>query len=149
HIDAPAVATIPARRPAARHVLLPAERHASVPAIPGLHINLGFIYEHDPSSLQTARFDSRKTKTAPTGVGAAWNSANLIRGLGGFRRRHADKAAPVALVLELDVPRHQREERVILALHHVIAGLVFGAALPHQNRPRVHQLSAEALHAQP
>src|SRR5208283_50631 len=135
-------------RSSARHVLLPAERHAPVSAVASLYINFGFIYEHKPSSLQP-RFGSRKTKTAPTGVGAARNSAILIRGLGGFRGRHADKATPVALVLEFDVPRHQREERVVLALHDVLARLVFGAALTHQNGACVHQLSAEALHAQP
>src|SRR5208337_2767975 len=95
------------------------------------------------------RFNSHKTKTAPTRVGAARNSTILIRGLGGFRGRHADKAAAVALVLELDVPRHHREQRVVLALHDVLAGLVLGTALAYQNRARVHKLPAKTLHAQP
>src|SRR5215470_15061466 len=64
-------------------------------------------------------------------------------------RGHADEAATAPAVFELDVPGDQREQRVVLALPHVFARLVPGAALANQNGARVHQLPAEALHAQP
>src|ERR1019366_2571778 len=47
HPDVAALAAIAARRPAARNVLLPPERHAAVAAIASLHSNFGFIDEHD------------------------------------------------------------------------------------------------------
>src|SRR5258708_37616115 len=62
---------------------------------------------------------------------------------------HADEASTAAAVFKLDVPGDQREERVVLALADVFAGLVFGAALANQNRACVDQLAAEALYSQP
>lgn len=62
---------------------------------------------------------------------------------------HADKAAVPAFVLEFHVAGNESEQRVVLALAHVFAGLVPGAALPHQNCARIDELPAEALYAQP
>ncbi len=45
-VNAPAAPAIAARRPSARHILLPPKRHAPVPAIPGLHGNFRFINKH-------------------------------------------------------------------------------------------------------
>src|SRR5271165_6849491 len=69
--------------------------------------------------------------------------------LGLPRRRHTDKASPVALILELHIPLHQRKQGVILTLGHVFAGLVLRSALPHQNRTGIHQLPAKTLYSQP
>ena len=45
-INVPAIPTIAARWPAARHVLLPPESHATVSAIAGFHQNSSFINKH-------------------------------------------------------------------------------------------------------
>src|SRR5579859_3430449 len=47
-------AAVPAGGPAARDVLLPPERHAAIPAVPGLHKNLRFINKHELNSPCTA-----------------------------------------------------------------------------------------------
>lgn len=74
----------------------------------------------------------------------------LVRGgLGLLSRQDADEAAVTAPVLELHEASNHREERVVLALPDVFPGLVLGAALTHQDRASVDQLSAEALDAQP
>jgi hypothetical protein len=43
----------------------------------------------------------------------------------------------------------ESEERVVLTLANVFAGLVARAALTHENRASVDKLSAEALYAEP
>src|SRR5438132_586555 len=74
----------------------------------------------------------------------------LVRGgLGLLCGRDADEAAVTALVLELHESGNHCEERVVLALTDVLSGLVLRAALAHQNRAGVDQLSAKALDAQP
>ena len=62
---------------------------------------------------------------------------------------HTDEAAAAALVLELDVAGDEREQRVILALADVVAGLVFCATLANKDCPCIDELPAEALYAQP
>jgi hypothetical protein len=61
----------------------------------------------------------------------------------------ADEAAVAASVRELHDAGDEREERVILALSNVFAGLVARAALAHENRACVDELAAEALYAEP
>jgi hypothetical protein len=61
----------------------------------------------------------------------------------------ADEAAMAAPVRELHVPGDEREERVVLALANVFAGLVPRAALAHENRASVDELASEALYAEP
>src|SRR2546421_9093741 len=70
-------------------------------------------------------------------------------GLGLLCGRDADKAAVTALVFELHESFNHCEERVVLALTEVLSGLMLRAALAHQNRAGVDELSAEALDAQP
>src|SRR5713226_5329576 len=75
---------------------------------------------------------------------------NLIyRSLSRLRSSNADKPSVPPLILKLHVPRHQRVQRIVLALPNVHASLMLRPALPHQNRSRIHKLSAKALHAQP
>ena len=51
---AAAVASIAARRPAARHIFLAAKGDAAVAAVAGLYVNLGFVNKHDsPVSKHT------------------------------------------------------------------------------------------------
>ena len=45
-MDAAAIPTVSARGPAARNVFLAAKRHAPVAAVPGLHVNSGFVNKH-------------------------------------------------------------------------------------------------------
>src|SRR5258708_2010901 len=91
-----------------------------------------------------------KTKRPRLAPGPPRMTSDLVRGLRCCRRRcHADEASPVALVLKLHVAPNQRKEGVVLALGHVLARLVPGAALPDQDRACVHQLPAEPLYAQP
>jgi len=61
----------------------------------------------------------------------------------------ADEAAATALVLKLDVTSDEREQRVVLALPDVFAGLMLRAALANDDRARVDELAAEALYAEP
>src|SRR5215472_10574516 len=60
-IHAASIAAIAARRPAARNVFLAAKRHAAVAAVPGLHINSGFINKHW-KELQTDRRSTHPLK---------------------------------------------------------------------------------------
>src|SRR5713226_2127942 len=74
---------------------------------------------------------------------------NLIyRSLSRLRSSNADKSPVPPLILKLHVPRHQRVQRIVLALPNVHASLMLRPALPNQNRPGIHKLSAKALHAQ-
>ena len=61
----------------------------------------------------------------------------------------ADEAAATALILELHVAGYESEERVILALADIVAGLVLGATLADEDCPRIDELPAEAFYAQP
>jgi hypothetical protein len=54
----------------------------------------------------------------------------------------------LAAVGEFHVAGDQGIERVVFALADVLAGAVFRAALPNQNRAGIDQLAAEALYAQ-
>src|SRR5579863_4217685 len=67
-------------------------------------------------------------------------------GCGGF---DADVAAVASAIGELHDASDESEERVVLALTDVFAGLVARAALAHENRARVNELAAEALYAEP
>ena len=70
-------------------------------------------------------------------------------GFGLLRRHHADIAAVLALVLKQHHAVNEREQRVVFAPAYVDAGLMTRAALANQDRTRVHQLAAKALHSQP
>src|SRR5688572_3445101 len=64
-------------------------------------------------------------------------------------RQDADEGAPVgALLLELDPPILQREQRVVGADADVVARAVRCAALAHQDIAREHLLAAELLDAE-
>jgi hypothetical protein len=67
----------------------------------------------------------------------------------GSCRLDADEAAVAATVGELHDAGDESEERVVLALANVFAGLVARAALAHENRASVDELAAEALYAEP
>lgn len=54
-----------------------------------------------------------------------------------------------AAVLKLHVASDEREERIVFALPDVFAGLMLRAALAHENRACVDELSAEALYTKP
>src|SRR6516162_6845349 len=73
----------------------------------------------------------------------------LVRGLFCFRRPYVHEPPARAPVFELNVPGHQREQRVVLALRHVLARAMLGSALAHDNRACVHQLPAEPLYPEP
>src|SRR5215472_4980465 len=90
-----------------------------------------------------------KNKTAPARTGAAEDASPLGRGLFCFRWPHIHEPPARAPVLELNVPGHQREQRVVLALRHVFARAMFASALAHDDRACVHQLPAEPLYAEP
>ena len=69
---------------------------------------------------------------------------DLVRG-----GNDADEAAATALVLKLDVAGDEREQRVVLALPDVFAGLMSRAALANDDRARVDELPAKTLYAEP
>ena len=64
-------------------------------------------------------------------------------------RLNADESAVTAPVEKFYVTSDEREERVILALAYVFAGLVPRPALTDENCACVDELAAEALDAQP
>lgn len=66
-----------------------------------------------------------------------------------LNRLNGDETAVTPPIQKLDVAGDEREERVVLALTDVFAGLVFCAALAYQDGAGVDELSAEALDAQP
>ena len=70
HDDAAAVASISARRPAARNELLPPEGKAAVAAVTRLYVDFGFINEHWRLSRKEA-YDRAgwKYKGVPIGFG--------------------------------------------------------------------------------
>jgi len=73
----------------------------------------------------------------------------LVRGgLGLLCGLNADEAAMTPPVEKFYVTSDEREERVILALANVFAGLVLCPALADENRACVDELAAEALDAQ-
>src|SRR6185436_8037627 len=59
-----------------------------------------------------------------------------------------DLAARLHGAGELDQPVDQREQSVVLAAPDVAPGMKAGAALPHDDAARAHELPAEALDAQ-
>jgi hypothetical protein len=69
--------------------------------------------------------------------------------LGLFSRMNADKPPVPPLILKLHDARDQREQRVVFSLSYADASLVLRAALAHQNRPSVHELTAKPLHSKP
>src|SRR5580704_1490482 len=64
-------------------------------------------------------------------------------------RVHADEPPVAALILKFHDAGNQREQGVVLTLADIHASLMLGAALPHQNRARIDELSAKPLDAQP
>src|SRR4029077_8675080 len=80
------------------------------------------------SSLSSWPIKTKRPRLAP---GPLRMPLDLVRGLRCFRRRcHADKTPPVTLVLKLHIAPHQRKQRFVLALGHVLARLLLRAALP-------------------
>ena len=75
--------------------------------------------------------------------------SNLIGSRCLFRRRDANKSPVPPLILKLNDPSHQRVKRIVLTLPNIHASLMLSPALPNQNRPRINQLPAKALHTQP
>src|SRR5262249_43939644 len=71
------------------------------------------------------------------------------RGLGSLDRLDRDDAAVPAVVAVPDDARDLREERVVLAAAHVVAGEELRAALPDEDRAARHELAAEGLDAEP
>jgi hypothetical protein len=69
------------------------------------------------------------------------------RGL--FDRLNRDESARRALIFEQNDAADLCEQRVVLADADVGAGLELRAALPHEDRPARHQLSAKAFHSEP
>jgi hypothetical protein len=72
-----------------------------------------------------------------------------LSGLGLHSWLDADETPVPASVSELNDAGDESEERVVLALTNVFAGLVARTALAHENRACVDELSAEAFYAQP
>jgi hypothetical protein len=72
-----------------------------------------------------------------------------LSGLGLRGWLDADEAAVPASVRKFHDAGDESEERVVLPLANVFAGLVARAALAHKNRACVDELPAEALYAQP
>ena len=62
---------------------------------------------------------------------------------------NADEPPLAAPVLELHEARNHGVQGVIAAPPNIFPGLMLGAALAHQDRPGIDELSAEALYAQP
>src|SRR5215475_13749083 len=63
------------------------------------------------------------------------------------RRNDANKPPATALVFELHMAGDEREQRVVLALTHVFAGLMLRAPLANENRACIDELAAETLYA--
>src|SRR5271170_4756800 len=73
--------------------------------------------------------------------------AGLRRRLGGFSRNDAHSPA-AAEPAELHLPADQREQGVVAAPPHALAGVEVRAALADDDLARVHQLTAIALDAE-
>src|SRR5229473_896525 len=110
----------------------------------------------------TGSFAPKKRRGEPASRLPSWNPIGSAGSMdaGGrtnFRRlvcrglRHRDHGyvgAAFGLGLELDSPVGQREQRVILADAHVLAGVPFGAALARKDIAGEHRLAAEQFHAE-
>src|ERR1700720_4360103 len=73
----------------------------------------------------------------------------LGRGLLGLRPRNDVHRAATAEASELDLPRDQCEQRVVVTAADTETGVEVGAALPDDNLAGIDILAAEALHAKP
>ena len=76
-------------------------------------------------------------------------AAPPLKRLGGFCGTNVDHPPAAPAVSELDHARDLREQRVILAAAHVVAGLKARAALTNQDRPAANELAREAFDSQP
>src|SRR5438132_9817387 len=63
-------------------------------------------------------------------------------------RVHAHLVPLLVLVLELDLPVHDREQRVVGRAADVQPGVKLRAPLLHQDAPRTHELAPEGFHAE-
>src|SRR6267142_4156636 len=90
--------------------------------------------------------DHHERGTAKNGCAPPLNLINRSRRL---RRRNTNKSPVSPLILKLHDPSHQRVKRIVLTLPNIHASLMLSPALPNQNRPRINQLPAKALNAQP
>src|SRR5436309_6297816 len=63
-------------------------------------------------------------------------------------RVHAHLVPLLVLVLELDLPVDDREQRVVGPATDVQPGMKFRAPLLHQDTPRAHELAPERFHAE-
>src|SRR6202034_92813 len=88
------------------------------------------------------------------------SSMNMGVGLGLFSRRvpiagelfarfYTDELAEAAAIAKHDNAENFRKQGIVLAAPNVLAGLVGGATLPHQNGAAGHGFAAKGLHAQP
>src|SRR5258708_16695072 len=72
---------------------------------------------------------------------------DLVRSRLGLRcGQDADESPAAALVLKLDIPGDEGEERVVLAMADLLAGLMLPAPLPNEDRSRIHELPPQPLH---
>ena len=170
-INVAAVAAVAARRAAARNILLPAEGHAAIAAVAGLHRDFGFVSKHDvlccarKSSIESIRQGwEEKQKYAPGNRSASSEIATSswlprlrrqtlcslqppTRGF--FGRQDADESALRALVFEAHDAVDDGKERIVLGAADILARLIVRAALANQNAAAGYDLPAESLDSEP
>jgi len=130
------------RRPSPWDEFLAAKRSASVAATAGSDLDGGFVDElHDPD------LEKKKPRRERQGLSHAF-LRERSGALPGHRLDADDAAVLRAFDSELDLPCHQREQRVVAAHADVVAGVKLGAALADDDLARLDALAAEDLHAQ-
>src|SRR5258708_12256920 len=73
----------------------------------------------------------------------------LFRSGRSFRRSHGNEPPMPAPVHKCHVTRHQRVQRVVLALPDIHASLMLRPALPHQDCSIIDALPSKPLHTNP
>src|SRR6266542_4503191 len=111
-----------------------------------------------PSGPPRGTYASRRKLTQPAPPSPPFTETSIsstnIAGPGDARARSGGLLGDadvlvVAPALEADVAVQHGEQRMVRAQAHVGARLEAGAALPHDDAPRGHELPAEALDAEP
>src|SRR5450830_1873312 len=132
-VDVAAVAPVAARRSPTGNEFFAPERDAPVATVSGLHMDMGFVDEHDSPT---------KKKPRNAGLACGRKSRSVDERLDG------DIAAQAPPVAEHHHTGNLRKERVILATADVDARAELRAPLPDDDRAAGDRLPAEGLHAE-
>jgi hypothetical protein len=145
---APAVA---AARTAPGDKLLAPERKTPVAAAAGFDLDINFVDEHGLNGKLTNYLQCRREGGLNAKRAARLPSLALLRGCeqGLALCENVDVLAEPASVAELDRTSHFCEQRVVFAEANVLAGLIPGATLTHDDGSAAYKLPREYFDTKP